>query len=165
MRVLVEGPDKVGKTTFVKSMAAEANVEAKFLPDGAFRPLLLNGDVTGTASTFMFFANTMEYWQNPDNEVLIDRDIVSMLVYQGYLLKNMDPLIIINLYKSIVYKVNQPDKIIYLTNEPFEEYDADDFFEAFGYEKIREAYDEAIRVVELNFPDIEIVHMSADDDR
>ncbi len=150
-KIIVEGPDKTGKTTYCK----ELDPDFLHLPSEPYRSILLNGDVTGTASTFLFFANTMELWQNPPEHFVLDRDIVSMLVYQGYLLGNMNPIIILNLYKSVVYKDNMPDKIIYLKNEPFEEYDKDDIFEAFGYELQRKAYEEAINLVEFNF-DIEI---------
>jgi hypothetical protein len=84
-----------------------------------------------------------------------------MLVYQGFLLGAMDPVIIINLYKSVIYKHHRPDEIHYLVNEPFEEYDPEDKFEAFGYEAIRDAYEEAFRVVELNFPKIKMVRVDA----
>lgn len=161
MRVVVEGPDKCGKTTMVKQVAAETGVVVKHLPDGDFRPLVLSGQVTGTAATFLFFANTMDLWANAPENMIIDRDILSMIVYQGYLLKNMDPLVIVNLYKLAVYKDAKPDKIIYLVNEPFEEYDKDDIFESFGYEAIRDAYEEAFRFVEVNFPEIEMVRVDA----
>ena len=148
MKIIVEGPDKTGKTTYCKSL----DPNFSHLPSGLYRPLVLNGDVTGTASTFLFFANTMELWQNPPEHFILDRDIVSMLVYQGFLLGNMNPIIILNLYKSIVYKDNMPDKIVYLKNSPFEDYDQDDIFEAFGYEAQRDAYEQAISLVKFNFP-------------
>ena len=148
MRVIVEGPDKTGKTTYCKNM----DENFLHLPSEPYRSILLNGDIQGSASTFLFFANTMELWQNPPQDLLLDRDIVSMIVYQGILLGNMNPIIILNLYKSVVYKDNMPDKIIYLKNEPFDNYDDNDIFEAFGYENQRAAYEEAINLVRNNFP-------------
>ena len=152
MRIVVDSPDKTGKTTLCKKM----NEDFFHQPFEPYRTILLAGQVEGTASTFLFFANTMELWAKPPENFVLDRDILSMLVYQGILLQNMNPIIILNLYKSIVYKEHQPDKIIYLTNEPFEEYDKNDIFEAFSYEAQREAYSYAINLVKLNFPEIEI---------
>jgi thymidylate kinase len=151
MRIVVEGPDKCGKTTYCKTM----DESFLHLPNEPYRSLLLDGVITGTASTFVFFANTQELWDNPPESFYLDRDVVSMIAYQGILLGNMNPIVILNLYKSVVYKSNKPDKIIYLKNEPFEEYDKDDIFESFGYAAIRAAYEEAIKLVKLNL-DIEI---------
>jgi thymidylate kinase len=159
MRIVIEGPDKCGKTTLVKQMAGLA--ELRFMPDGDFRPLVLSGKVSGTAATFLFFANSMDLWTSPAEQLVVDRDILSMIVYQGLLLKSMDPMIIINLFKSVVYKDFMPDEIHYLINEPFEAYDENDKFEAFGYEAIREAYEQAYKMVELNFPKIKMVRVDA----
>jgi len=151
--ILVEGPDKCGKTTLVNN----SNLEKLHLPNGVFRDLLLKSNIEGTAATFLFFANEMQFWQdwrkNPI-QLIADRGMLSMLVYQGYLLGNMPPLIILNLYKSIVKP--EIDEIIYLTNTPFEEYDKNDPFEAYGYDQIREAYHDALGFVKANMPEIKI---------
>lgn len=162
MRILIEGPDKCGKTTLVKEMVeiAQEKFEAVHLPRDWYRARLLSGEISGTASTFLFFTETMELWSNPPENCIIDRDILSMIAYQGILKRNMNPMIILNLYKSVVYAANKPDKIGYLVNEPFEDYADDDIFESYGYEAIRAAYEEAVRLVELNFPEIEIERMS-----
>ena len=156
MRILIEGPDKTGKTTLAMEMAEVEGSTFLHLPASPIRELVFAEDFNNTAGTFLFFADTMNLWQNPIPKFVLDRDILSMLAYQGYLLGNMNPIIILNLYKSIVYKDNRPDYIVYLTNEPFEKYDKKDPFEKYGYEAIREAYEAAVKLVELNFPEIEI---------
>ena len=158
MRTVIEGPDKTGKSTLTMAMAEEDGVEHHHLPDGMYREKLLSGEFTGTTATFLFFTNTMAFWESQQaqqEDFYMDRDILSMIVYQGMLLKTMDPMIILNLFKSVVYKHNRPDKIIYLVNDPFEEYTKGDKFEKFGYSMIRAAYDKAYRLCELNFPEIE----------
>lgn len=155
MKILVEGPDKCGKTTLVKAMSEELGYTPVHLPAGWYRQKLLSSEVKHTAAAFLFFAETMELWESAPRDVVIDRDILSMIVYQGLLLKVMEPMIILNLYKSVIYKHDCPDKLLYLVNEPFEAYDVDDKFEAFGYEIIRTAYEEAFRLVKFNFPEME----------
>lgn len=159
MRIVIEGPDKTGKSTLTKAMAEDLGLPAYHLPNGFYREKLLSDEVNGPAGTFLFFANTMDFWQNPPEKCVLDRDILSMLVYQGILLRVMEPMIILNLFKSVVYKYDKPDQIIYLVNDPFEEYTEGDKFEEFGYEAIRNAYDEAYRLCELNFPEIEFKKM------
>ena len=161
-KIIIEGPDRTGKTTLVHAMALKEEKNIHF-PSGWYRDKLLNNEVNGTAATFLFFTETMTFWENPPEDFVLDRDILSMIVYQGILQNVMNPMIILNLYKSVVYKDNKPDKIIYLVNPPFEEYDMDDKFEAFGYAAIRTAYDKAFQLVEMNFPEIEMVrHFNED---
>lgn len=148
MNILVEGPDKVGKSTYAKALGMD---NYRRFPDGIYRDLLLNEKVTGTASTFLFFAETMDFWSTQKENIVLDRDILSMIVYQGILLKNMPVMVIVNLYKSIVYKEHMPDEIHYLVNHPFIEYDEDDIFEAFGYRRQRWAYEQALKLVKHNF--------------
>ena len=157
MRVLIEGPDKTGKSTLVKTMAEADNVAAYRLPNDWYREKLITGKVKDLSAFFLFCSETAGLWEhkNLPKHFILDRDILSMIVYQGILLNGVNPMLILNLYKSVIYKKNRPDKIIYLVNPPFEEYDKDDRFEALGYEAIRTAYDEAYRLVELNFPEIE----------
>ncbi len=156
MRIVIEGEDKCGKTTLAKGMAIAEQSTFLHLPAETFREMILSGEITGSASTFLFFADAMKLWQDPPKDFVLDRDILSMLAYQGYLLENMNPIILLNLYKSVIYKDNRPDKIIYLTNPPFEEYDINDPFEVYGYERIKECYELAIKLVELNWPEIKI---------
>ena len=159
--VLVEGPDKCGKTTYVKQIAERHGIVNKHLPDGPFRPLVLNGDVTGIASTFLFFANEAQFWQEykqSPHDVIMDRGMLSMLVYQGYLLGNMPPIVILNLYKTVMTDLNITE-IVYLTNRPFEAYDPQDIFEAYGYEQIRAAYTDALGLIRSNMPDIKITEL------
>ncbi len=160
--ILIEGPDKCGKTTLVKSLTTAGLLpRAKHLPDGPFRPLVIDGAVTGLASTFLFFANEQQFWQDyatTPGDFVCDRGMISMLVYQGYLLGNMPPIVILNLYKTIMTDLNITE-IVYLTNEPFEEYDDNDLFEAYGYTQIRACYEDAIKLVESNFADIKITRL------
>lgn len=157
MRVIIEGPDKTGKSTLAKELSEQLEIPTFRLPEGQIRELVLSEEFTDTASTFLFFADTMRFWNNPPEKYILDRDILSMLVYQGYLKKNMNPIVILNLYKSVVYAVNKPDTIYYLINRPFERYDMDDPFEKLGYVAIREAYEQAVRLVEFNFPEIKVI--------
>jgi len=159
--VLVEGPDKCGKTTYVKAVADQLGITPKHLPDGPFRPLVINGDVNGIASTFLFFANEAQFWQEfkeAPEDVIMDRGMISMLVYQGYLLGNMPPIVIFNLYMTVM-KDLAIDEIVYVVNPPFEAYDKDDLFEAYGYEQIRAAYEDAIGLVASNMPNIKITRV------
>ncbi len=161
MKILIEGPDKTGKTTLAMAMAVTEQSTFLHLPATPFREMILSGEITEAASTFLFFADTMKLWQDPPEDFVLDRDILSMIAYQGYLLSNMNPIILLNLFKSVVYKDNRPDKIIYLVNPPFEEYDKEDPFEVHGYEKIRDCYEMAIKLVELNWPEIKIERVDA----
>ncbi len=156
MKILIEGPDKTGKTTLAMGMAVTEQSTFLHLPAAPFREMIISGDVKGTPGTFLLFADTMTLWSDPPEDFVLDRDILSMLAYQSYLFGNMNPIIVLNLYKSIVYKDNRPDKIMYLTNPPFEEYEKDNPFEMHGYEKIRDCFEMAIKLVELNWPEIEI---------
>jgi len=166
--ILIEGPDKCGKTTLVKQLTSgfQPKPIAKHLPDGPFRPLVLNGDVTGLASTFLFFANETQFWQdykaNP-GDYICDRGMVSMLVYQGYLLGNMPPIVIFNIYKTIMTDLAVTE-IIYLVNEPFEAYDDNDIFEAYGYDQIRAAYEDALGLIKSNMPEIKITRVDLSTD-
>lgn len=148
MNILVEGPDKVGKTTYAQILGME---NYNRFPDGIYRELLLSEKLTGPASTFLFFAETMDFWSTPKYDIVLDRDILSMLVSQGILLENMPLMMILNLYKSLVYKNNMPDEIHYIVNDPFANYEENNIFEAFSYEKQRWAYEQAIRLVKYNF--------------
>ena len=156
MVTLIEGPDKCGKTTLAKQMAEQSYSEFVYLPSPIIRPLIFSSTLN---DPFLFFADANNLWNKTHIEtrdVILDRDVLSMLAYQGFLLGAMDPIIILNLYKSVVYKDNIPDKIIYVINEPFAEYEKDDPFEKYGYRVIRDCYERAIKLFELNFHDIPI---------
>jgi thymidylate kinase len=163
MKIVIEGPDRCGKTTLAMAMATTEQSTFLHLPQGEIRAMVFKDNVKATAKTFLFFADTMSLWQDPIKDFVLDRDILSMLAYQGYLTGNMNPIIILNLYRSVIYKDNKPDKIIYLTNEPFEKYDEDDIFETHGYVAIRAAYEMAVKLFELNFPDILVERIDAND--
>ncbi len=156
MRILIEGADGTGKTTMAKAMAIAEKATFLHLPARPIRELVFSREFQSTAGTFLFFADTMKLWQDPPKDFVLDRDILSMLAYQSYLTGNMNPIVILNLYKSIIYKDNKPDIILYLTNKPFKEYDKDDPFEKYGYEAIKSAYEMAVKLFELNFPEIDI---------
>ncbi len=158
MVTVIEGPDKCGKTTLAKKMAEESGNEFLFLPSPWIRPL----HFSDKGDPFLLFADTNTLWnksQIETRDVILDRDILSMLAYQGFLTCEMNPIIIMNLYKSVIYEHNRPDKIIYVTNGPFAPYEADDKFEVHGYELIRDCYEKAVKLFELNFPEIELVRM------
>jgi len=164
MVTLVEGPDRCGKSTFAKHLAEETHSEFLFLPSPVIRPLIFSGELN---DPFLFFADANKLWNKSDiatRDVILDRDILSMLAYQGFLLGHMNPVIILNLYKSIVYEHNRPDEIIYVTNEPFAPYDENDVFEKYGYEMIRDCYEKAVHLFELNFPEIPVRLMELDYD-
>lgn len=154
MRTVIEGPDKTGKSTLTAVRAEDLGIQASRLPSGWYREKLLSSEVNGVAGFFLFCSETAAFWENPEEELILDRDILSMIVYQGILQQLVNPMVIINLYKILIYDKHMPDEIIYLVNDPFEEYDMDDKFEAFGYEAIRAGYEEAFRLVQLNFPEI-----------
>jgi thymidylate kinase len=160
MKIILEGPDKTGKTTLAMAMADTEGGTFLHLPAEPVRSLVLNEDFSGAASTFALFADSISLWDNPPENFVLDRDILSMLAYQGFLLGNINPIIILNLYKSVVYRDHKPDKIIYLVNEPFEDYDNEDPFEQYGYEAIRTAYEQAVSLFELNFPEIELQRLN-----
>lgn len=152
---IIEGPDKCGKSTYAKQLAQDTNSEFLYLPADWIRPL----HFSHMGDPFLLFADTNTFWNKSKVEtrdIVLDRDILSMLAYQSFLTGAMNPIIALNLYKSVVYEHNRPDKIIYLTNEPFEAYDASDKFEVHGYDMIRDCYEKAIKLFELNFPDIPV---------
>lgn len=155
MVTLIEGPDKCGKTTLAKKLSDTSGFEFLFLPAPWIRPL----HFSDKGDPFLLFADTNTLWNKSaieTRDVILDRDILSMLAYQGFLLGAMNPIIILNLYKSVIYEFNKPDKIIYVTNKPFAAYDASDKFEKHGYEIIRDCYEKAVHLFELNFPEIPI---------
>lgn len=167
MVTLIEGPDRCGKTSLAKSLAKEAKAEFLFLPSPIIRPLIFSGELN---NPFLFFADAHNLWNKSNIEtrdIVLDRDILSMLAYQGFLLGQLNPIVILNLYKSVVYEHNRPDEIIYVTNEPFAPYDDKDPFEMYGYNAIRMCYEQAVHLFELNFPEIPIkrVEIEYDSDR
>ena len=156
--IVIEGPDKCGKTTYAKQLAKELGVSFCRLPEEPLRAIIFDSEASkpfiGSAQSFLFFAGSQNFWQHAPDDFVLDRDIVSMLVYQSLLHENLDHRLTVNLFQLVVYKHVIPKKIIYLTNGPFEAYSTDQY-EQFGYDKIRAAYEVAIRWVELNFPSIE----------
>ena len=164
MVTLIEGPDRCGKTTYARKLAEESSAEFLFLPSPLIRPLIFSGELN---DPFLFFADANNLWNKSKIEtrdIVLDRDILSMLAYQGFLLAQMNPIIILNLYKSIVYEHNRPDEILYIVNGPFAEYDKNDPFEQHGYELIRDCYEKAVKLFELNFPEIPVTRVEIEHD-
>ena len=159
MVVLIEGPDKCGKTTYAKQLAEDSCTEFMFLPSPIVRPLIFSGALN---DPFLFFADSNNLWNKSKIEtrdIVLDRDILSMLAYQGFLLGHMNPIVILNLFKAVVYEHNKPDEVIYITNKPFAPYDANDPFEQYGYDAIRDCYEKAVNLFELNFPEIKLTRV------
>lgn len=149
--ILIEGPDRCGKTTLAKLMAESEGGSFKFLPSPVVRPLIFSGELN---NPYLFFADTLKFWSeasNTNETIVLDRDILSMLAYQGFLLGQMDPMLIIKLYRETIYTIGRPDEIVYIINGPFVPYDQNDPFEKHGYSKIRECYEKAIELFEANF--------------
>lgn len=148
--VLIEGPDRCGKTSLANKLA-QGHGKFMFLPSNTVRPLIFSGELN---NPFLFFADTMKFWQDAmvtSETIYLDRDILSMLAYQGFLLKQMDPMLIVKLYRELIYNQVRPDYIIYVTNGPFAPYDENDPFERHGYTRIRQCFEAAIELFKLNF--------------
>lgn len=149
--VLIEGPDRCGKTTWAKRLAESEEGTFKFLPSPLVRPMIFSGELN---NVFLFFADTHKFWtSNLDTTglVVLDRDVLSMLAYQGFLLNQMDPMLIIKLYREVIYTIDRPSEIHYIVNGPFAPYDENDPFEKYGYDKIRECYEKAVALFRANF--------------
>lgn len=161
--VLIEGPDRCGKTTLAKKLAEQNGGTFSFLPSSIVRPLIFSGELN---NPYLFFSDTQNFWKNTlgvENTIYLDRDILSMLAYQGYLLNQMDPMLIVKLYRETIYNIARPSKIIYVTNGPFALYDENDPFEKHGYKQIRACYELAIELFKHNFSiPIEYLEVPAD---
>ena len=99
--ILIEGPDKCGKTTFIKKMAKQGHLTAA-LPSREFKAKLM-AEPEKYNNPKAFFEDTIDFWQNKVEklvleanikgvDIYLDRDILSMLAYQGVLNQQM-PLI------------------------------------------------------------------------
>ena len=162
--ILVEGPDRCGKTTFAQQLAKATGAQFKFLPSPTIRPLIFDGELN---NTFLFFADAYKFWitdANWQQSIVLDRDILSMIAYQGFLLKQMDPLDIIDLFKKYIYRYHQPQKIYYITNEPFADYDQNCPFEKHGYEAIRTCFEAAVDLVAKYLPNLIIERLEIEAD-
>lgn len=162
LNILVEGPDKVGKTSLAVDISNyDAGIEFQRLPSEPIRPLVFQQLIK---SSLLFFADTADQWniRTPELNALgkstvLDRDIISMFVYQCQLMQRIDYDIAVGLFHSIVYKVNKPSVVLYVANDPFEEYDPNDPFEKFGYNKIRVEYERAITLFKAEFPLVPVI--------
>lgn len=152
--IVIEGPDRCGKTTMAMAMAEETGREFRFLPSPIIRPLVFSGELN---NPFIFFADAKNFWETHGNSnIILDRDILSMLAYQSYLLNKVDPQDVVDWYRKYVYNTYAPEKIIYVTNEPFAPYDENDPFEKHGYEKIRDCYERAVSYLNHVYHEIEV---------
>lgn len=151
--ILIEGPDKCGKTTFIAKKVKEGHLSAA-LPSREFKAKLI-AEPERYNNFEGFMTDTREFWHNTAEKMMhaaaakgvdiyLDRDILSMMAYQGVLNKQVDLDRIIGVYKKLLYVNLRPSKIIYLTNKPFADYDENDPIERQGYEAIRDAYEKII---------------------
>ena len=152
--ILIEGPDKCGKTTFIKKMAKQGHLTAA-LPSREFKAkLIAEPDKYNNISEF--FKDTTDFWQNKIEKLVIeatvkgvdiylDRDILSMMAYQGVLNNQASIDYIVQRYFIECYTKYMPTEIWYLTNKPFAAYDASDPIEQQGYQAIRAAYEKVIK--------------------
>lgn len=174
--ILIEGPDKCGKTTFIKKMAKQGHLTAA-LPSIDFKTkLMLDPEKYNNVKSF--FEDTVDFWQNKMEKIVLeanikgvdiylDRDILSMLAYQGVLNQQMPLIDIAEKYAALCYRKYMPTEVWYLTNKPFAPYEENDPIEKQGYQAIRDAYEKVItlpwlehfigskiKLVELDYEDL-----------
>lgn len=156
--ILIEGPDKCGKTTFIKKMAKQGHLTAA-LPSRTFKEALI-AEPEKYNNVNSFFQDTQDFWQNKIEKLVIeatikgvdiylDRDILSMMAYQGVLNNQASIDYIVQRYFIECYTKYMPNEIWYLTNKPFAAYDENDPIEKQGYEAIRSAYEKVIKTAWL----------------
>ena len=151
--ILIEGPDKCGKTTFIKKMAKQGHLTAA-LPSREFKAKLM-AEPEKYNNPKAFFEDTIDFWQNKVEKLVVeattkgvdiylDRDILSMLAYQGVLNQQMPLIDIAEKYAALCYRMYMPTEVWYLTNKPFAPYEETDPIEKQGYKVIRDAYEKVI---------------------
>ena len=151
--ILIEGPDKCGKTTFIKKMAKQGHLTAA-LPSREFKAKLM-AEPEKYNNPKAFFEDTIVFWQNKIEKIVLeanikgvdiylDRDILSMLAYQGVLNQQMPLIDIAEKYAALCYRRYMPTEVWYLTNKPFAPYEENDPIEKQGYQAIRDAYEKVI---------------------
>lgn len=149
--VVLEGPDKCGKTTFIQKAAHEHFNAA--LPSRPFKERLIADPATYNHYE-KFLEDTQGFWLSfgklysmaavNGKDIYIDRDILSMLAYRGVLNGEATEEEILDQYRKIYSTHYRPTKILYATNKPFAAYDENDPIERQGYEAIRAAYEKVV---------------------
>ncbi len=174
--ILIEGPDKCGKTTFIKKMAKQGHLTAA-LPSREFKAKLM-AEPEKYNNSKAFFEDAIDFWQNKIEklvleanirgvDIYLDRDILSMLAYQGILNQQMPLIDLAEKYAALCYRRYMPTEVWYLTNKPFASYEENDPIEKQGYQVIRDAYEKVIalpwlerfigskiKLVELDYEDL-----------